>query len=744
MKKKAKARRHAKTRQQAPGKATFRALVISLGLVLITWLVFGQTGRHDFVNYDDRVYVYDNHQIRSGLTPHAIAWVFTHEHAGNWHPLTTISHMLDYQIFKLDAGGHHLTNVFLHTVAVLLLFFLLRQMTGSMWRSAFVAAVFAIHPLRVESVAWVAERKDVLSAVFFMLTLVAYVRYARKPTLGRYVFMAFLLVCGLLSKPMLVTVPFVLLLLDYWPLGRVQTSDVRSPAFARLRRGEQRSEGERGKLERSQRFAVANPSPARRGGSEGKRATSHPALSHSQGERKQVRGSYGLVVRKLVLEKIPLIVLSIPTAVATFLIQEHSTGSIAQLPFLWRIKNAIVSYVTYIWQMVWPVNLAAFYPHPENQLAIWQIALAALFLIAITLLVIAMRRTRPYLLVGWLWYVVMLLPVIGIVQVGLQGHADRYTYLPQIGLYIAITWLVSDLAKSLPYRRQILAGAGAIVVVVLTGCAWKQVTYWKNSETLWTRALAVTQDNDVAHANLGMFLAERGELDEGLSHLQTALVIRSGAVHPHYTLSLALIHCDLGYVLARKGSLTDAINHLQTAVELQPNYADAHYNLGTAFFQKGQTGEAIGEWRKTLSLRPNDAETHTSLGNGLVQMGLVREAMTHYEEALEIAPDFALALNNLAWILSASPDDKVRDGGKAVGLAERAVEYSGDKNAMFMRTLAAAYAEAGRFAEALQTAGRALRITQSENNVAGIRTLQEDIAHLRAKAPLRDENLKSD
>ena len=734
MKKKAKAKRPEKVRQQSPIQARFRALVISFGLVLITWLVFGQTGRHDFVNYDDRVYVYDNHQIRSGFTPHGIAWVFTHEHAGNWHPLTTISHMLDYQIFKLDAGGHHLTNVFLHTVAVLLLFFLLRQMTGSMWRSAFVAAVFAIHPLRVESIAWVAERKDVLSAVFFMLTLGAYVRYARKQKLGRYILVAVLLVCGLLSKPMFVTVPFVLLLLDYWPLQRIQMSDVRS----------QRSDGESGKLGRMQRFAAANPPPLRRGGSEGKRATPHAPLSLSQGERKQVKGYYRVVVRKLVPEKIPLIILSIPTAVATFLIQERSAGSIAQLPFAWRIENAIVSYVTYIWQMVWPVNLAAFYPHPENRLAIWQIALAALLLIAVTLLVIALRRTRPYLLVGWLWYLVMLLPVIGIVQVGLQGHADRYTYLPQIGLYIAITWLVSDLAKSLPYRRQILAGAGAVVVVVLSGCAWKQVTYWKNSETLWTRALAVTRDNDVAHANLGMFLAERGELDEGLSHLQTALAIRSGAVHPHYTLSLALIHSDLGYTLARKGLLAVAISHLQTAVKLQPNYADAHYNLGTAFFQKGQIEEAISEWRKTLSIRPNDAETHISLGNALVQMGLVREAIAHYEEALEIAPDSALALNNLAWILSASPDDKVRDGNKAIALAERAVEYSGDKNAMFMRTLAAAYAEAGRFAEALQTAGRALRITQSENNAAGIHALQEDIAHLRAKAPLRDENLKSD
>jgi tetratricopeptide (TPR) repeat protein len=240
-----------------------------------------------------------------------------------------------------------------------------------------------------------------------------------------------------------------------------------------------------------------------------------------------------------------------------------------------------------------------------------------------------------------------------------------------------------------------------------------------------------------------MFLAERGELDEGLSHLQTALAIRSGAVHPHYTLSLALIHSDLGYALARKGSLADAITHLQTAVKLEPNYADAHYNLGTAFFQKGEIEAAISEWRKTLSTRPNDAEAHTSLGNGLVQMGLVREAMAHYEEALEIAPDSALALNNLAWILSASPDDKVRDGGKAVALAEQAVEYSGAKNAMFMRTLAAAYAEAGRFTEALQTAARALRITQAENNAAGIHTLQDDIALLRANSPLRDASLRN-
>src|SRR6266550_4789657 len=396
-------------------------VLISILLVAIVWLVFSRTIGYDFVNYDDHVYVYQNPIVSAGLTLHGIVWAFAHTHARNWHPLATLSHMLDCQIFDLKPAGHHFTNVLLHTLAVLLVFFALRKMTGTVWRSAFVAAVFAIHPLHVESVAWVAERKDVLSAVFFMLTLAAYASYVRQPSLGRYLMVSVFFACGLMSKSMLVSVPVVLLLLDYWPLKRSQTSDVRR----------QRSE-----------------------------------------------------ICRLIIEKIPLFALSILCSVVTFLIQERSAGSLEQLPPGWRINNAIVSAVTYIWQMFWPTRLAVFYPHPEDRLAIWQVALALGLLIAITVLAFIYRKTRPYLLVGWLWYVIMLLPVIGIVQVGLQGHADRYSYLPHIGLYVVLTWLIADVFSLVRYRRAVLAAVGIGIVIVLSACAWKQTTYWRNSDTL--------------------------------------------------------------------------------------------------------------------------------------------------------------------------------------------------------------------------------------------------------------------
>ena len=634
-----------------------------------------------------------NQQVKNGLSLGGIVWAFSHEHAGNWHPLTTISHMLDVQMFGLAPAGHHFINVLLHSVAALLLFLLLRQMTGAFWRSALVAAIFAIHPLRAESVAWVAERKDVLSAVFFMLTIGAYARYARQPGLGRYLTTTALLACGLLSKPMLVTVPFVLLLLDYWPLERsLQSSVILSEA---------------GRSRRTSSFTLPIPKQS---------------------------------LRKLIFEKIPLVILSVPTAIATFLIQERSPESIEQLPFVWRLENALVSCVTYLWQMIWPMNLAVFYPHPEDQLALWQVALAAMFLFAMTLVVFGLRRTRPYLLVGWLWYLVMLLPVLGIVQVGLQAHADRYTYLPQVGVYLVITWFLADLTAPSPFRRQLGVAAAIVVIGLLGACSWKQVGYWKDSETLWRHALAVNHDNDVADANLGLVLAEDGRVDEGIAHLQNALAIRSGPVLPHHTLSLALIHCDLGYALARKGALDEAVTHLREAVILRPNYPDAHYNLASALAQQGDNREALEEYRRTLALRPDDADARTSFGNTLAQEGLITDAMAQYEAALQLAPDAVLTLNNLAWILSVSPNASIRNGAKGVGLAERAVRLSGGKNAVFLRTLAAAYAESGRFLEAVETAQQALELAGADPNPAATRVLGQDIELYRAHAPLRDAN----
>jgi tetratricopeptide (TPR) repeat protein len=556
-------------------------------LVAITWAVFGQTLRNDFVDFDDNVYVYENPRVTSGVSFGNIAWAFAHAHARNWHPLTTISHMLDCQLFGLKPAGHHFINVLLHMAAVLLLFLVLGEMTeaghavagigdagrdprsrlqphGTRWPSAFVAALFAIHPLRVESVAWIAERKDVLSAVFFMLTLGAYVRYVRQRSATRYLATSIWLALGLMAKPMLVTVPLVLLLLDYWPLRREQTWP------------------------------------------------------------------------KLLAEKIPLFVLSSASSLITLLVQRGSTA-IDQLPFLWRLNNAIVSYVVYLWQMIWPVNLAVFYPHPNDSLSLWQIVGALLVLAAITCSVIILRRTRPYLFIGWSWYVLMLLPVIGLVQVGEQARADRYTYLPQIGLCIAVTWLIFDLAKGWRWRRRVLATAAISVVLLLSWRASVQASYWKNSESLWSHTLAVTSNNDVAHNNLGFVLMRRGQLDDAVSHFETALKIRSQNAESHYHLGLALIHNNLANALVRERRLDEAIPHYEQAVALRPDYADAHYNFGIALLQQGRLDDAIAHWQQTVAIRPEDIEAHVTLAGTLARRGDEAEALAHYDLALQLA-----------------------------------------------------------------------------------------------------------
>jgi tetratricopeptide (TPR) repeat protein len=657
---------------------------VSVLLVSITWLVFGQTLGHDFVNFDDHAYVYDNPLVTKGISVDGVIAAFVHSHARNWHPLTTISHMLDCQLYGLKAGGHHCTNVLLHTVAVLLLFAVLREMTGALWRSAFVAAVFAIHPLHVESVAWVAERKDVLSAVFFMLTLLAYLRYARAPSIGRYLAVTFLFALGLMSKPMLVTLPFVLLLLDYWPLHRFEKfSSAKSKGKTDYRLGRQS------------------------------------------------------IPQRLFLEKIPLLALSAVSCAATLLVQRQSAGSIDQLPFIWRINNALVTYVVYIWQMFWPVRLGVFYPHPNNRLSFWEVILAIALLIAATATALLLRKRRPYILTGWFWYLGMLGPVIGVVQVGEQAHADRYTYLPHIGLYLLTVWTAIDLTAFWRRRREILCVAAITIVAALSCCAFIQTSYWKNSERLWTHALEVTSNNDVAHNNLGFLFLRRGELDKAISHFQTALNIRSGNAEAHYNLGAALIHNNLGNALVRKRLANEAIAHYEEAVRLRPDYADAHYNFGSVLLEEGRIDEAIAHWEKALAIQPSDADVHTSLGNALLHKGLVKDAMVHYQKALEISPQDALARNNLAWILATSADASIRNGPKAVELAEQAVQLVRGRDPNFFRTLAAAYAESGRFSEAIDAAQRSREIATPQDSAGLVSTLEREIALYRTGTPLR-------
>jgi len=662
---------------------------ICLFLAAVSLAVFGQTIRYQFVNFDDDLYVYNTPAIQSGLTLKGIGAAFTNPHAHNWHPLTTISHMLDCQLYGLNAAGHHATNVILHTIAVLLLFWVLQQMTGATWRSALVAALFAVHPLHVESVAWVSERKDILSAVFFFLMLYAYTRYARAPSVMRYLAVAILFAAGLMSKPMLVSAPIILLLLDYWPLRRFEQPSL---------------------------------------------ITGKTKVSQSDNKRR--------TRRRLYLEKIPLFVLSAFVSVLTFVLQKRTAGAIPPLPFLWRVENAVVSYAIYIWKTLWPANLAVFYPHPNDTLPLWEVIAAIMLLLTITAALIVFRRQRPYLLTGWFWYLVMLIPVIGIVQVGEQGHADRYTYLPHIGLFMAMVWFAIDVATVRQSKPRVAAttAAAVLIILALTWVAFIQTSYWRNSELLWTHALAVTSDNDVAHNNLGYLCNDRGELDEAISHFESAARIRSGKRDPHYDLASAFVQMNLGDSLAGKGRTDEAVAHYNEAIRLQPDYADAYYNRGTVLFKKGRTDEAVADWTKALEMAPNDADAHTSLGNALLQKGLLWEAIAHYETALALALEDPHSRNNLAWVLATASDSSIRDGARAVGFAQEAVQLSGGREPLFLRTLAAAYAESGRFSEAIAVAQQAAAIAKMQAKPEMVKRINGDLVLFRGNLPLRENS----
>jgi tetratricopeptide (TPR) repeat protein len=612
----------------------WKFIAVCACLAVVTCVVFAQTFHFDFVNYDDPTYVYQNTRITSGINLSNVAWAFTHVHSENWHPLTTITHMLDCQVHGLNAGWHHFTNVLLHFLAVVLLFVALERMTSALWRSAFVSAVFAVHPLHVESVAWIAERKDVLSALFFMLTLLAYLRYTRAPSIGRYLTVAIVFALGLMSKPMLVTLPFVLLLLDYWPLGRFKAHK-------------------------------------------------------SNTDRQMVR---------LILEKIPLIVLSAISSLATFLAQRGAIGWTEQLPMSERVTNALVAYVVYIQQMFWPTGLAVFYPHPENRVPVWEISLALIILVGITAAAFVFRKKAPYFVTGWLWYLGMLVPVIGVLQVGWQGHADRYTYLPQLGLYIAVTWAITDLTRSWRFQRVGLGAAAVLIAGALSWRAWLQTSYWRDSETLFTHALAVTSNNDVALNNLGIIFLDKGQLD-------------------------------------------DAISKLQAAIDLRPENAPAHDNLAKALLKKGQVAEAMVHYRKFLELEPASVEARNTLGTVLIQQGHVREAVEQWQEALATQPENGNAASNLAWVFATCPEDSIRDGTRATELGERALRISGGKIPMIYKVLAAAYAENGRFTDAVETAQRGADLATIQGNPDLAAELQSNIALYQSGRPLRDANI---
>jgi tetratricopeptide (TPR) repeat protein len=540
---------------------------ISVLLVVAVFLVFGQTLWHDFVNYDDQDYFYSNPHVKAGLTWSGVMWAFRTGYAANWHPLTWLSLMLDAQLFGPGAAGPHLTNVLLHAANTVLLFLLLKRLTGAHWRSAFVAALFALHPLHVESVAWVSERKDVLSGLFFMLTLLMYARYVERiPTPKAKAFYGLALLffaLGLMSKPMLVTLPFVLLLLDYWPLEQFTIYDLR------------------------------------------------------------------FTIRRLAWEKVPFFVLSATSCVVTFVAQKNAVQPFDRIPMGIRAVNAMVSCVRYLRKMFWPVDLAIPYPYPAH----WSFELfwlsAAIFLAAIVF-VVWLGRRFPFLITGWFWYLGMLIPVIGLVQVGAQSMADRYTYLPLIGVFILLVWGAGEVLESWRLPKQVMWSMAMLILAACTARTLDQLRLWQNTETLFHHTITVTKGNAVAYYNLGEYYSGKGKLDEAVDNYLKAIQIRPG-----YDDALN----NLGVALALKGELDEAVARIRESIRYQPDKADAYYNLGNVFVMQHKPDEAISAYTGALRLKPDYPEAHNNLANLLAGQGHLEEAVKHYRETLRLNPN---------------------------------------------------------------------------------------------------------
>lgn len=595
-------------------------LLIAVCLVLGVLVAFWPALQNGFV-FDDKPYVVENQHVQTGFSTSAMKWALTAVQCANWHPLTWLSHMLDCRLYDLNPLGHHLTNLLFHMANALLLLFVLKRMTGSFWRSSFVAALFAIHPVHVESVAWVAERKDVLSTFLWLLTIWVYLGYAGRPDLRRYVLVVIVFALGLMAKPMLVSLPIVMLLLDYWPLRRLSLERAKDRPWAGW---------------------------------------------------------------KLLWEKVPLLALSAGSCVVTYLAQRTGGAviEIARFPLGMRIENALVAYAKYIGKMFWPGGLAAYYPYPLHGLPVWQIAGASLLLVAVSVLVIKRARVQPYLGVGWLWYLITLVPVIGLVQVGEQSMADRYTYVPLIGLFVMIAWGVPELLgrlvpasaeRSFSPHLPVLA---VIVIPALMVSTSLQVRYWKSDLTLFQRAVRVTSENKMAHNNLGLALAEQGELDQAVHHCEEALAIDPNYVDAHINLAHVLIQqgktdealahyeealeinpdaqkaaTGLANVLAEQGDMDSAIAQYSKVLEADPNNADAHYNLALAVFKQGRISDAVSHFARALEINPRYAKAHNNLGMIRAGQGELEEAIAHYSAALRIKSDYAQAHHNLAMVL---------------------------------------------------------------------------------------------
>ena len=736
-------------------------------LLALATVVAYEPVRHNGFVYDDEQYISINPDVQGGITKESVVWALTSSYAANWHPLTWLSHMLDCQFFGLNPFWHHMTNLLFHVVNSLLLFGVLKKMTGAVWRSGFVAAVFALHPVHVESVAWIAERKDVLSGFFWMLTIAAYIRYVERPAIGRYVLVFLVFGLGLMAKPMLVTLPFVLLLLDYWPLNRIQ--------------------------------------------------------------RKYERNT-GTSIRRLIVEKIPLLFLVGVSSAITYVAQRSGGAvvTVENVPLAYRVFNALVSYIRYFGKMIYPERLAALYPHPGNSLAMWQPIACFAVLSLVSLAVIYFGRRQRYLAVGWFWYIGTLVPVIGLVQVGSQAIADRYTYIPSIGIFILLAWGVTELSLKWRHSKticRIIAGVLLVLLLVLTRI---QVRHWRDNLTLYGHALAVIKNNypmyynygyelektgrveDAilsykkavriapdhfnAHSNLGALLCKQGKFSEALKHFQRAVQIKPnlaktynnlGALFArqrkfdeaityyqqalqingnyattHYNLATAFqaqkkfdeaikhfkdalriepdhlnAMVNLGYLLLRKGKFDEAIPYLTEALQIRPDLARAQYDVGRAHAGKGAPHEAIKYFKETIRLDPNYAPAHYNLAKILSNDGKVSEAIWHFREALRLKPDWIIVMNDLAWFLATSKSDELRDTTEAIRLGERVCELTKYKNPTMLDTLAAAYAADGRFPEAVTTAQKALGLAKSAGEAKLADQIQERLLLYKSSQP---------
>jgi tetratricopeptide (TPR) repeat protein len=739
---------------------------ICLMLALVTWAAYWQLPRHDFLTYDDQQYLTENPHIRAGLNWNTVKWAFSTSHASNWHPVTWLSHVVDYQIHGLKPAGHHITNLLLHIANTLLLFTLLNRLTGALWRAALVAAIFALHPLHVESVAWASERKDVLSTFFFLLTLWFYFLHAKRPSYLRYLSSLFFFALALMSKPMVVTLPVLLLLLDVWPLQR---------------------------------------------------SRSYPPKGHEF-----------LSWPRLLMEKLPFLVLAGVSSVLTIWAQNqgHSILSTEQLPLYQRLANVPVAYISYLIKAFVPQGLTVYYPY-QGPPSIFMVLISVVILLGISLLVFRDWKHRPYLLTGWFWFLGTLVPVIGLVQTGDQAMADRYMYIPLIGLALMVAWGCFDLFS----RRPAMILGPAFCLALFTG-TFLQVRYWQNTRTLFEHAAKVTHKNHLALTMLGSLMEKEGKsseamalysealqykpdypeahffvahaldqqgktdaaiaeyatalklkpqleqaqiflaidlakqkkLDQALKHYQTALALNPDSAAAHHNLALlyqtdgsldlaaehystalrldpglAVAHNNLGIILIQKGKPSEGAEELRQALALNPDNSETEYNLSTTLIQQLKWEEAATHLNHLLPGRNNDPNVHYQLGDALAHQGKTRDAMGHFAQALILRPDFAAALNELAWILTTNENSQFRNGPQAVPMAQKACELTSNRNISMLQTLAAAYAETGRFKEASETAQKARELAQNNGEGEMARLSETMITGFRKNQPWRSK-----